>query len=136
MRVDEFVTTLIAGLALRDVATFSLHGVAFDNAVKHVFDVLRDKLAPAAGVDVRFRVYLDRIYGDSPSVRDSITSAMQRGLISLDDPEYQNLRILLSRREAELLADTTPGGGDLARMVADEFISNYEWVVESRRRGA
>ena len=102
MRADGFIATLLAGLALRDVEALSIRGTEFDSAAKRVFDLLRYKHAPAHSIDLRFRVYLDQIYGDSPVVREALSQAAQSDLIALDDPEYQNLRIKLNSKEGEI----------------------------------
>jgi hypothetical protein len=134
MRADGFVAALLAGLALRDVEALSIRGTEFDSAAKRVFDILRYKHAPTYSIDLRFRVYLDKIYGDSPVIREALSQAAQSDLIALDDPEYQNLRIKLNCKEAELLAAQLPGGVVLAEALADEFLSDYAWVVRKHVR--
>jgi hypothetical protein len=134
LSADGFVSALLAGLALRDVEALSIRGTEFDSAAKRVFDVLRSKYAPAYGIDLRFRVYLDKIYKDSPVVREALSEAAQSDLIALDDPDYQNLRIKLNCKEARLLAEQLPGGVAMAEALADEFLTDYAWVVRRHVR--
>jgi hypothetical protein len=136
LRADGFLAALLAGLALRDVEALSIRGTEFDSAAKRVFDVLRFKYAPIYDIDLRFRVYLDKIYGDSPVVREALSEAAQSDLIALDDPEYQNLRIKLDCKEAQLLAEQLPGGVALAEALADEFLTDYAWVVRKHVRSS
>jgi hypothetical protein len=79
-------------------------------------------------------VYLDKIYKDSPVVREALSEAAQSDLIALDDPDYQNLRIKLNCKEARLLAEQLPGGVAMAEALADEFLTDYAWVVRRHVR--
>jgi hypothetical protein len=119
--VEDFMTGLIATCAKRGLSTLSLRGERFFEAMAAGFEALAER-APERGLDVRFAVYLDELYGDSPVVREAVTGAVQRNLISLDNPEYQDMRIKFGRDQADQLLADLPGGDDLYQSVTDAYL--------------
>ena len=128
LTIDDFVTGLIAGLAASDVQAVSIRGSEFYAAVEKLYDHLRMSAKDDA-LNLRFRIILDRIYGDSPIVRDAISGAVQRDLISLDNPEYLDMRLKVNVAEAQILLDTLPGHDGLFLELAKEFVNDYPWIV-------
>lgn len=126
--VDDFITGLIAGFAARDVSSVSIRSPEFYRAVRTAFEQL-EAAAEREGLDVRFLVALDPVYEDSPVVRDAISGAVQRDLVSLDNPEYQDMRLKIRREEAPLFLERLPGTAELYCTLADRFIDEYAWVV-------
>lgn len=125
LTADDFLTGVFSALSLKEWRTISLKQDRFDNALAHVFETLK-AVASERGVELRFRIKLHRIHGDSQTIRDAITSAVQRDLISLDNPEFQNVRLKIVKNEAEDYLDSVPGGQELFMQLADEFVSQYE----------
>lgn len=121
---DDFFTGLFAALALRGTSTVSLRGDRFDRAVEHVFDTFRDR-ATHLGFNIRFRIRTDRFHNDSAVVRDSITAAAQRDLISLDNPEFQDIRLKISTNEANAILESVPGGETIFAPLAEQFMKEY-----------
>lgn len=126
---DDFITGLIAGFAARDVSSVSIRSPEFYRAVERLFANLQT-VASNERLDVRFLVALDPVYEDSPVVRDAISGAVQRDLVSLDNPEYQDMRLKVGRDEARLFLERLPGGPSLFLGLADNFINDYPWVVQ------
>lgn len=126
--VDDFITGLLAGFAESNVSSLSIRGAEFHRAVADAFLALNAS-AVQKNLDIRFRVFLDPVYGDSPVVRDAISSAVQRDLVSLDNPEYQDMRLKIGHEEAVLLLKRLPGGRDLYVDLAENFLKSYPWVV-------
>ncbi len=126
--VDDFITGLLAGFADADVSSLSIRGAEFYRAIEDAFTALASA-ATELRLDLRFRVFLDPVYGDSPVVRDAISSAVQRDLVSLDNPEYQDMRLKIGHEEAVLLLKSLPGGRDLYTGLARHFLDSYPWVV-------
>lgn len=52
----------------------------------------------------------------------AVSRAVQIGLISPDNPEYQDMRIKFGRQEAERLVEDLPGGPDLYGAIADVYL--------------
>lgn len=126
--VDDFITGLVAAFADRDVSSVSIRSPEFYRAIERVFSHL-EREAAGEGLEVRFLVALDPVYEDSPVVRDAISGAVQRDLVSLDNPEYQDMRLKIGRDEAALFLERVPGTPELFRALADEFMADYPWVV-------
>ncbi len=118
---DDFFTGLFSALALRGLTTLSLRDDAFDKAVADTFNKLQ-RLAATEDLNVRFRIRLHPLHGDSAIVRDSITNAVKRDLISLDNPVYQDIRLKLNRSEAEQYLSELPGGAPLFEQLVEEFL--------------
>ena len=121
---DDFFTGLFSALALKGHSTISLRLERFDSAVAKVFEALRGAAAERK-IALRFRVRLHPVHGDSPTIRDSITNAAQRDLISLDNPEYQDIRLKIADEDARVYLKGLPGGQDLFDKLADEFLQQY-----------
>ena len=127
MTADDFFTGLFAGLAVKGHTVLSLRGDDFEGAVAATFEQLEK--TPPAQMELDFSILLHPIYRDSITVRDSLYNAAQRGLISLDNPEYQDIRFKFSRDEAETLLSAVPGGRDLFMRLAEHFIGHYHQVT-------
>lgn len=132
LSMDEFMTGLLAAAAARGVETISIRGEAFYSAIESAYQQLESE-AYTRDLNIRFFVMLDPVYGDSPIVRDAISGAVQRDLVSLDNPEYQDMRLKIGLDEAAVLLDRLPGGAELFGAIASAFLSEYPWVVKRRR---
>ena len=121
---DDFFTGLFSALALKGCRTLTIRSQRFDRAIAGIVDALMTR-APAQGIDVRFRVRLHPVHGDSETIRDSITLAAQRDLISLDNPEYQDVRLKVTPEDANAFLAQLPGGVELFGQIADEFLHSY-----------
>lgn len=128
LTIDDFITGLLAGMAVRGVEAVSLRGRYFYEAIADSYERLRER-EQAEALNLRFLVILDRVYNDSPVVRDAISGAVQRDLVSLDNPEYLDMRLKVSKTEARMLLDALPGSPGLFETLAENFINNYPWVV-------
>ena len=122
--IDDFMTGLIAGLAHLNVPVVSIRDNQFYKAVVDAFNTFEIDAANAS-VRPRFWLRLNKIYGDSPPVRDALTRAVQRDLVSLDNPEYQDMRLKLGRGDADLYLDKLVGGPDLYIDLARNFLRSY-----------
>lgn len=125
LNANQFMTGLIAGLARKNISTVSIRGQHFDAAVERVYDEI-SKLPNGESVALRFRVRRDPVHHDSPVVRQAVSVAVQRGLIGLDNPEYQNMRIKVAPLEADQLLSRLPGGSTLFSAIADRFLEVYD----------
>src|SRR5258706_3349066 len=97
---DDFFTGLFSAMALKGFTVLSLRNDVFDKAVERVFQKL-ESIAKYHHYDLRFRIQLHPVHRDSSVVRDSITNAARRDLISLDNPVYPDIRLKISPDEAE-----------------------------------
>lgn len=121
LTADDFFTGLFAALALKGRVTISIRGNSVDSALATVFQDLEAR-ADQERLDIRFRIRPHPLHGDSATVRDSITHAAQRGLISLDNPDFQDIRLKLAGPEAESLFEHLPGSKKLYADLADKLL--------------
>lgn len=127
LTADDFFTGLFSALASEGLVVISIRGDRFDKAVAEAFNKLQE-LASEKDIDVRFRVRLHQFHNDSITIRNALYSAAQQGLISLDNPEYQDIRFKIKRTQASEILKTIPGGEDLFSELAEDFRKNYDLV--------
>jgi hypothetical protein len=121
---NDFFAGLLAVLAERGTETVSLRDRHFDAAMAAAADWLREQ-APNLDVQVDFRMTLHPLHGVSPTLQSCISSAVQDDIVSLDNPEYQDLRIKLNRDEAEKMLEWLPGDRSIYEGAADRFFEAY-----------
>jgi hypothetical protein len=124
--LNVFMTGLIAGLASRRVKVVTIGGPSFYAAVVKVFEELEKRASADPTINLRFWLTQDELHKDSPEIRDSITSAVQRRLVSLDNPTYQTMRMKIDGpEEASAYLESLPGGPDLYLELAAVFTRVY-----------
>jgi hypothetical protein len=121
---DDFFAGLFAGIAYRGRHRISIRGDRFDRLVEGVVQHLIDR--HGSEVDLRFRVRPHYIHGESATVRDAIAAATQADLISLDNPEYQDIRFKIDRDAADEILQDMPLPKDVFLELADDFLTSYE----------
>ncbi len=121
---EDFLTGLLAELAQRKWETISIRGDRFDRASAAAYECLVT-LAPEHDLDIRFQVVPDPRYGDSGTLRDAVARLAQWDLVSLDNPEYQDIRLKISTAFAETLFDQLHLDRAIYTKLADEFESVY-----------
>lgn len=125
MTVDDFITGLLAQLALGQRRVVPINDEAFDAAVERAFLRL-EEVAPEYNLDIRFWISRHPFHGDSPVVRQAISAAIQRDLVSLDNPAYKRMRLKISEHDAKTLLERLPGGESLFRVVAEPLVRIFE----------
>jgi hypothetical protein len=128
LMVDDFFTGLFATLASKGWTGISLRDDSFDKGIVPAFNKLLE-LAPDHKLEVPFRIRPHRFHGDSITVRNAIYSAAQRGLISLDNPEYQDIRFQIGREQADEILNEIPGGKSLFSALSVEFLKCYDQIA-------
>lgn len=118
------MTGLIAGLAKLGMDVVSIRENLFYRAVIEAFTQFQLEAAEA-GVRPRFRLKLNPAYGDSPDIRDALTRAVQRDLVSLDNPEYLDMRLKVTRADADLYLERLAGTSEMYVDAAEKFRSVY-----------
>lgn len=128
LTVDDFFTGLFATLASKGLKSISIRDEGFDKSLVPAFNKLLE-LAPQKQLDIPFRIRLHQFHGDSITVRNAIYGAAQRGLISLDNPEYQDVRFQIGCEEADEILQDIPGGKALFKDLTAEFLKRYEVIA-------
>lgn len=125
---DSFFTGILAGIVLRGRRAVSIRDDKFDQILAR----LADDLDAKGDVDLRFHVEPHYIHGYSETVRDAIAAATQADLISLDNPEYQDIRFKIDRADADDILETLPLSRDVYLSLADQFLEAYDTNVQAR----
>lgn len=123
---DDLFEGLMAELVRRGWSQLSLRG---DHVVDQAFEAAYKKLVELAGeygLDVAFRVRCHPLHGDSTVLHESIYSAMQNGMISLESPYYQTILLKQQPDEAERFLTKLPGGAKLFKVLCDEFLHTID----------
>lgn len=121
---DDFFTGLLAAIAYRGRRRLSIRGERFDAIVASTVEQLRAR--GGGEFDLRFRVRPHYIHGESTTVRDAIAAATQADLISLDNPEYQDIRLKIAPATAEEILADMPVDKQVFLELADSFLSAYD----------
>jgi hypothetical protein len=121
---DDFFLGLFAALVSKGQTSISIRDDHFDKSVAEVFNKLLES-SSKWGLDIRFRIRLHKFHDDSILIRNAVYSAAQRGLISLDNPEYQDIRFKIKPEQANQILQSVPGGKELFSELADDFLRQY-----------
>lgn len=124
LTLNDFMTGFLAALAARKVSVVSIRGTEFYAAVVQTFEALEDRAADL-NLNLKFWLTQDTTHGDAPEVREGITKAVQRDLISLDNPTYTQMRLKISQDDAQRYLTRVPGGSDVFLELADVFMDAY-----------
>jgi hypothetical protein len=121
----DFMTGILAGLALRGVSVLDMRDPRFDQAMGRVYDEMLD-LPEVAALDIDFQVIPDAMHGDSAVVQDAITAAIESRLARRVNPTFRRLQIVIDREWADVLTkDDLPGGQTLYLRLVDRFMEHY-----------
>ena len=121
--LDDFITGLLAGLAKKHKRVIPLKEAFYAGAVASYSELAAWGVEHNA--DVQFWVNRDRFHGDSAAVRSGITEAVQRDLVSLDNPTYVRMRIKISPAIADRYLAELPGGANLYDKLTATFLTAY-----------
>ena len=124
MTADDLFTGLFAALAKRGFTSFSIRTDRVDGSVKAVFDELTERANDLA-LNLRF-IVKPNAHGESATVREALANASLRGLISIDNPEFQHVRLQPDKMDQIVRSEALPGGADLYDDLAKTFIDHYE----------
>lgn len=122
--LNDFMTGFLAALAAKRVTVVSIRDTDFYAAVVQTFEELERRVA-GTNLNLRFWLTQDATHGDAPEVREGITKAVQRDLISLDNPTYQQMRLRISEEDALRYLERVPGGAAIYLPLADVFMDAY-----------
>jgi hypothetical protein len=123
MTADHFVVGLFKALDERGIRTLNVRTTRVDDALHAVFEQLRPT-AVDHGIDLRFRVS-QNLHGESAAMREAFARTALRDEISLDNPEYTDIRFKSENLEG-IVWDTLPGGRDLFVELAEQFLERYQ----------
>lgn len=120
LTANDFFIGMISALKLRGVEILCAGNHVLDRAFAKIF---KDELPGEAeqnNLDLRFRIRVHPIHGDSQIVYEGILLAMQLGLVTQDSPGG-DIRLRISREEAEYWIAEVPGSPDMYRRLAGKI---------------
>lgn len=124
----DFMTGILAGLALRGETVLDLSDTRVDKALAAVYRDMLDR-DDTEGLDIDFQIIPDTMHGDSTVVQDAITSAIGSRLAGRINPSFRRIRITIDHDWASALTDDLPGGRELYLELVDDFLKNYRGVT-------
>jgi hypothetical protein len=124
--LSDLLTGLIAGLALRRISALSIRNNQFDRALARLVDDDLQKEASKRGFQVKFRIRPHEIHGDSTVVQRALYEAAQRDLISLDNPEFQDIRLKITAPEAASYFEGLPGSPEMYEALSSKLLQYYQ----------
>lgn len=124
----DFFTGFLAGLAVSDVKTFRADTVRFDQAVVQAYREMFEPSAAAQGWRLSFHLSCHELHGDSPGVRQGLSAATQRGLLTWDSPFFTTGRMRIIPATAKDYLASVPGEPAVYISTADYFLNLYPGV--------
>lgn len=122
---DDFLQALIAALAVRGVRRASIRTENYDPVLAQVFQRLEEQ-APAYDLEMSFEIVPDPTHQDSLTARDALATSASDGLISYDNPEYQDIEIKIGPQTGRALLDRRfKGLQPLFDELVDLFLQRY-----------
>jgi hypothetical protein len=122
--IDDFTTGWIAGLASLGVSAVRLEPGRFYRAIVSAYDEFVG-LCEERNLRPRFVIQQTEHYEDSPDFRSALERATARDLVSLDSPDFINMRLQYSCEDAHFLFRYLIGGEELYIPVARAFRRAY-----------
>jgi len=127
--LSDLLTGLLAGLALNNITALSIRDNLFDRALARLVDEDVRPQADRLGLALKFRVRPHEIHGDSTAIQRALYEAAQRDLISLDNPEYQDIRLKISPSEAQAYFEGLPGSPEFYKHLSSKLLEYYQEVA-------
>lgn len=124
----DFFTGFLAGLAVSDVKTFRADSVRFDQAVVQAYREMFEPAVAVQGLRLSFHLSCHELYGDSPGVRQGLSAATQRGLLTWDSPFFTTGRMRIIPETAHNYLTSVPGENAAYISTADYFLNLYPGV--------
>jgi hypothetical protein len=133
--MPDFMTGILAALAVNRVPVLSLKRSRLDQAFARLNKDLKEA-AEAAGLDLKFRIRLHPIHQDSTQLQQALYEAAQRDLVSLDNPEFQKVRLKIGPDEAQAYLTGLPGSQEMYLHLASRLMAYYREQGEEAESAA
>ena len=126
--LSDLLTGLFAALAMREAAVLSLRNSRFDRALERLADDVVTE-ANKEHLALMFRLRTHPVHRDSTQIQHALWEAAQRELVSLDNPEFQDVRLKITSAEAPRYFANLPGSERMYRTLADKLLGYYRDVA-------
>jgi hypothetical protein len=122
--LSDLLTGLFAALAMRELQVLSLRDSRFDRALARLADDVAAE-ATKEHLSLRFRLRTHPVHRDSTQIQHALWEAAQRELVSLDNPEFQDVRLKITPADAPRYFAKLPGSEMMYRKLADKLMTYY-----------
>ncbi|OHU47360.1 hypothetical protein BKG82_27305 [Mycobacteroides chelonae] len=129
--LDAFITGLLAALAETGTRAISVVNAPFYAAMHAAFAEFENSCT-GFGTKLTFWITLHPVYQDSADVREGLTRAAVRGLVTFDSPHFVMMRIVVTEQDCTSYLEGLPGTPDLYRSAAAAFLTAYSRVVSAQ----
>jgi len=115
---DQFVAGIVAMLALKNRTHFWLTDTELDRKFERAYS---DLLEAEANYDLRpnFSFYVDPYHGDSVCLRDTLTAAKEKELVSFNNPTFRTFDVKLTSQRAERYLERNPVPRELLEQMVE-----------------
>lgn len=119
---DQFVAGIVAVLALKGRTHFNLSDTELDSKFQSAFE---DLVNAEGGYQLRpnFSFYVDPYHGDSVCLRDTLSAARDKKLVSYNNPTFHTFDVELTVERAEQYLSRNPLPREFLEKVVDEHFS-------------
>lgn len=123
LSLNQLLTGLFSVLAHRGVSTLSIRTDRVDRVLVSVYEELASR-ASEERLELTFKIRRG-LHGTSSQLRNALKLAALRDRVSIDNPEYQDVRLSRDKLPYKHI-ERLPGSEDLYEHLADVFLSAYE----------
>lgn len=115
---DQFVAGIVAMLALKNRTHFWLTDTELDRKFERAYS---DLLEAESNYDLRpnFSFYVDPYHGDSVCLRDTLTAAKEKELVSFNNPTFRTFDVKLTSQRAERYLERNPVPRELLEQMVE-----------------
>jgi hypothetical protein len=119
--LSDFFTGLVA--ALVNKGTKTLYDMNIDSALERLYPRIKEE-ANKQGLDLRFIIKTNSL-DISKNIREELSYATQRGIVSWDFPYNNVLRLRVSPDEVPIILSSVPGNKEMYQILAEEFLEYH-----------
>jgi hypothetical protein len=115
---DQFVAGIVAMLALKERTRFWVTDTELDKRFEKAFEDLI-KAEETYEIHPNFSFYVDPYHGDSVCLRDTLTAAKEKELVSFNNPTFRTFDVKLTAEHAERYLKRSPVPRELLERMVD-----------------
>ena len=115
---DQFVAGIVAMLALKERTHFWVTDTELDSRFQKAFEDLVDAES-MYGLHPNFSFYVDPYHGDSVCLRDTLTAAKEKELVSFNNPTFRTFDVKLTPEHAKRYLQRSPVPEELLERMVD-----------------
>lgn len=104
---DQFITGVLSEMVLHGKTTFKLVDTMVDESFERAYSELVDRI-DELGVEPDFSLVTNPYHGDSETLRETLYSIRERGVVAINNPSFKTIEIKMSAEDALEFLDRSP----------------------------